>query len=212
MKWIQKSTANLFPLSIEKSQFAIALKEWLYTGDMYDLDEPVETCELCGHSDIRYQFKIINHHNANEMLVGSECINKFGILATDEIGNILSKEESRREVNKDRQFLIKEAKKRHLINTLISLSAVDKDFDVDSFISYVIDREAFTPKQLSLLFWRLDKHEINYSPRDFKIIIRREREKDQLRNMDSWKLRKLWKSMSPSQQKWVRQNTSFDLE
>jgi hypothetical protein len=57
MSWAQNSAANLLPLSIERSRLAIALKEWLYTGDMYDLEEPVETCELCEHPDIRYQFK-----------------------------------------------------------------------------------------------------------------------------------------------------------
>lgn len=133
MSWAQKSAANLLPLSIEQSRLAIALKEWLYTGDMYDLEEPVETCELCEHPDIRYQFKIINRHNGNEMLVGSECINKFGISATDELGNVLNREESRRRVNRDRRHLVNEARKRRMINALVALCAVEEEFAINSF-------------------------------------------------------------------------------
>ncbi|AOU96633.1 hypothetical protein BI364_00100 [Acidihalobacter yilgarnensis] len=210
MSWAQNSAANLLPLSIEQSRLAVALKEWLYTGDMYDLEEPVETCELCEHPDIRYQFKIINRHNGNEMLVGSECINKFGISATDELGNVLDREGSRRRVNRDRRFLVNEARKRRMINTLVALSAVEEEFDINSFISYVLDRDAFTPNQLALLFWRFDQREIEYSPRDFKIVIRRDREKNQLRQMEDWKIQKLWASMSTSQRTWVRRNTNYE--
>lgn len=210
MSWAQRSAANLLRLSVEKSQLAVALREWLYTGDMYDLGAPEEICELCEHPDIRYQFKIINRHNGNEMLVGSECINKFGISATDELGSILNREESRRRVNRDRSFLVNEARKRRLINTLVALSTVEQQFDIESFISYVIDRDAFTPNQLALLFWRLDQHQIDYMPSDFKLAIRRDREKAQLRQMEAWKLGKLWRAMSSSQQRWVLEHTDYE--
>lgn len=210
MTWAQKSAANLLPLSVESAQLTVALREWLYTGDMYDLETPIETCELCEHPDIRYQFKIINRHNGNEMLVGSECINKFGISATDELGNILGRDESRRRVNRDRRFLVNEARKRRLVNTLVALSTVEETFDINSFISYVLDRDAFTPNQLALLFWRLDHHEIEYSPRDFKLVIRRDREKNQLRQMEDWKIRKVWPCMSTSQRTWVRAHTDYE--
>lgn len=210
MTWAQKSAANLLPLSVERAQLSVALREWLYTGDMYDVETPIETCELCEHPDIRYQFKIINRHNGNEMLVGSECINKFGISATDELGNILGRDESRRRVNRDRRFLVNEARKRRLVNTLVALSAVEETFDINSFISYVLDRDAFTPNQLALLFWRLDQHKIKYSPRDFKLVIRRDREKNQLRQMEDRKIRKLWPSMSTSQRTWLREHTNYE--
>jgi len=209
MSWAHKSAENLLPLSIEKRNLATALREWLYTGDMYDLGSPEETCELCEHPDIRYQFKIINRHNGNEMLVGSECINKFGISATDELGNILNRDESRRRVNRDRRYLVNEARKRRLINTLVALSAREEQFDINSFISYVVDRDAFTPNQLALLFWRLDHHRIEYSPSDFKLTIRRDREKAQLRQMEGRKIQKLWRAMSSSQRKWVQEHTTY---
>ena len=210
MNWAKRSAENLLPLSKDKNSFKAALREWLYTGDMYDLEIAEETCELCEHPEIRYQFKIVNRHNGNEMLVGSECINKFEISATDDVGHVLDREDSRRRVNRDRRFLVNEARKKRMITTLVELSVAEEEFDIDSFISYVLDRDAFTPNQLGFLFWRLDEHQIDYKPSDFKVVIRRNREKDQLRQMDDWKIRKLWRSFSPNQRKWVQENTNYE--
>ena len=115
MSWAKRSAHNILPLSRNKTDLKSALREWVYNGEMYDLEEPVEECELCNHPDIRYQFKIVNTHNANEMLVGSECINRFEITATDEYGIPLSKDESARKVNRDKRYLIEEAGKKRLI-------------------------------------------------------------------------------------------------
>jgi hypothetical protein len=206
MSWVSRSSTNLLPLSKEKQDFQKALKEWVYTGDMYDLEAPIEDCELCEHPAIRYQFKIINQLTANELLVGSECINKFEIAAIDERGRVLSTEESKRKVQRDRQYLITEAKKKKVINVLVALSTKEQDFDIDSFISYVQDRGSFTPNQLSFLFWQLDAQAIEYSPSDFKLTIRKNREKDQLLEMADWKVKKLLKAMSTSQRQWYESN------
>lgn len=210
MSWAKRSAANIFPFSENKDDLKLALNEWLYVGDMYDLEKPNETCELCDHPDIRYQFKIKNIHNSNEMLVGSECINKFKISAIDDDGTILSVEESARKVNRDRRHLVEEARKKRLINALIELKTVEEDFDIESFITYEQDRGAFTPKQLFLLLWRLGEHEIEFRPTDFKVVMKRNREKDQLKTMDDWRIGKLWKSFSSSQKKWVRENTNYE--
>jgi hypothetical protein len=58
LDWKSRSEANLLPLSIEQRWLARALLEWLYNGEMYDLEYPCETCELCEHPDLRYQFKL----------------------------------------------------------------------------------------------------------------------------------------------------------
>ena len=209
MNWASRSANNLFPLSAEKRDLASALREWLYLGDMYDLGAPCEACELCEHPDIRYQFKIVNRLNGNEMLVGSECINRFSISAADEFGNVLDENQSRRRVNRDRRYLVAEARRRRLINVLVTLSALDDEFDIDSFIGYVQDRGAFTPNQLALLFWRLNRNNVEYAPADFRLTIRRNREKDQLRAMKSWRIGRLWPALSPSQRNWVVENTEY---
>jgi len=77
MSWASRSAENILPYSNEKRDLALALKEWLYTDDMLDLEAPIEDCQLCDHPDIRYQFSIQNKFNGHELLVGSECINSF---------------------------------------------------------------------------------------------------------------------------------------
>jgi hypothetical protein len=89
MNWISRSADNIFPYSENKKNISSALTEWMYTGEMHDLEKPTGTCELCNHPDIRYQFNIKNTHNHNELIVGSECINKFEIKSFDDKGSLL---------------------------------------------------------------------------------------------------------------------------
>jgi hypothetical protein len=209
MTWARRAAHNLLPLSREKHSLANALKEWFYTGDAYDLEVPEETCQLCDHPDIRYQFLIQNRCTDSELLVGSECINKFQILAVDASGRVLDETASRSKVNRDRGKLIADARKRRCVNALVALLAKEETFDIKSFITYLQDRGAFTPNQLGFLFWRLDKHEVQYVAGDFKVTIRRDREKSQLLSMEDWKLVKILPALSLQQRKYVARQRSY---
>lgn len=202
MSWIERVAQTLAPLSVESSDVREMLNEWFYTGNAYDLEAPVENCELCGHPDIRYQFEICNEHTANELLVGSECIKRFRITAIDDSGNRLGQEASREKVDRDRSKLITDAKHKRVIDALVALSMREDDFEIDSFINYYREREAFTPNQLKVMIWRLNKHQIPFRPADFKMVMRRDREKQQLREMEGWQIKQLWGCMSASQKNW----------
>jgi hypothetical protein len=208
MSWAQRAASNLLPLSEERSSLAVALKEWAYTGDAYDLGEPEATCQLCDHPDIRYQFLIQNRLTASELLVGSECINRFQIPVVDASGRLLDERTSRSKVQRDRTRLIVDAKKRRVVNALVTLLTRDEAFDIKSFIDYLQDRGAFTPNQLAFLFWRLDKHGVPYTAADFKVTIRREREKRQLAVMEAWKLAKVLPALSLPQRRYVARQRS----
>ena len=203
MSWAERAAANLLPLSKEKSELARALREWRYTGDFNDLEAPVETCQLCDHPDIRYQFEIRNLTTGGTLLIGSECINRFGIAATDEEGNMLNREDSRKKVSRDRRSLIEEARKRRVISALVALAHIDREFNILSFVDYLQDRGAFTPKQLSTVLWRLSKHSSSYNPKDFKLTIKRSREKAQLEDMKDWERRRIEPCLSDSQRKFL---------
>lgn len=140
MNWASRSADNILPVSREQQNLSLALKEWVYTGEMYDLEAPNEDCQLCDHPNIRYQFNIRNAHNHNELLVGSECINKFEIRAVDESGTLLDVIESRRKVNRDKRHLVSEASKKRLINALVKLLKKDEEFEIEKFIDYVQER------------------------------------------------------------------------
>jgi hypothetical protein len=203
MSWASRAAANLFPLSQERSDLTGALREWRYTGTYHDLEVPSADCELCDHPEIRYQFEIGNLHTGSTLLIGSECIHRFGIVATDEDGTALTTSETRKKVLKDRRRLIEEARRRRVVKTLVALAHADKEFNILSFVAYLQERGAFTPKQLSILFWRMTKYQIRFEPRDFKLTIRRDREKAQLAALPDWQLRRLLPCLSNSQQSYL---------
>ena len=93
-----------------------------------------------------------------------------------------------------------------MIASLVELSAVDDEFDIERFIDYLRKRGAFTPKQLATLIWRLGEHDIEYTRSYFKMTIRRRRERRQFREMEDWQLDKIWPCLSPSQRRWCHEH------
>jgi hypothetical protein len=184
MSWAQRAAQNIIPLSIEKSNLAAALREWRYEGGFHDREETDADCELCDHPDIRYQFEIRNQFTDAKLQIGSECINRFGISATGDDGEDLDAVGTRTKVSRDRRTLIEEARKKRVITALVALSQADPEFRIVSFIDYLQDRGAFTPRQLDTLLWRFAKHRVPVDARDFKLTIRRGREQAQLLSTD----------------------------
>ena len=144
----------------------------------------------------------MNNETENELLVGSECIKRFRISALDEFGDRLDELESRQKVDRDRTKLISDAKQRRVINALVALSMEDDEFDIESFIKYYRGRQAFTPNQLKVVIWRLTEHDVDFRPSDFKMIMRRDRERGQFRRMQDWQVKKIWPCLSSSQRNW----------
>lgn len=206
MSWASRAAANLLPLSKEQHDLARALREWRYTGEFFDLETPSADCELCDHADIRYQFQIRNLFSDESLLIGSECINRFGIAATDEEGRTLDAEGTRRKVASDRHKLIENARRRRVITALVALAHKDQEFDIRSFIDYLQDRGAFTPKQLSLLLWRLARKGIPHEPKDFRLTIRRNREKAQLHALKDWELERVKPCLTAGQREYLERS------
>lgn len=207
MDWKLNATNNLLQLS-ESCNLKDALSEWFYTGDIEDVGGAVETCELCNHPNIRYKFEIMNKYNNNTMYVGSECIGKFEIQGISQSGIILSKEETIKKVRTDKRRFIQDVKTKEVLNSLVALSNKDPEFarTSESFYEYYQERGAFTPNQLSLLIYKLDKNRIRYNKYYFKMTIRRSREKEQLLNMEGYKVKNIWNCMSNSQIIWFKEN------
>lgn len=204
--WLERVKVNIFPVSFEQNDVRKALNEWVYHGNMYDVEVAEETCELCDQPHIRYQFEIINIITGNVLQIGSECIKRFNIGVVDQKGNILSTDAARKKVNKDRNKLITDAKVKSVLNSLIDLARIDDDFEIESFIKYFKENGAFTPKQLTTLNWRLEKHKIVHTKSHIKMTIKKNKDKDQLLRMDEWKVRKIWDCMSASQREFYINN------
>jgi hypothetical protein len=87
------------------------------------------------------------------------------------------------------------------LNALRDLGVKDDNFDSEGSIKYYIKVFAFTPKNLSNILYRMSVHGILHDPHDFRIIIRRSRDKEQLKEMEDWKVKKMWTAFSASQKK-----------
>ncbi len=206
MNWIERVKENVLPVSNEKYNIRKALDEWVYEGNMYDVEVADEICELCDHPNIRYQFEIVNQLNNNALLIGSECIIRFKISVIDKSGKKLSFDEAKKKVTKDKSRLVTEAKEKSVLNTLVVLAGIDHNFNILNFIEYFKERKAFTPNQLALLIWRLERANIDFKKSHFKLTIKRNREKEQLLQFEDWKLNRIWSCLSNSQKQFVIQN------
>lgn len=206
MNWIERVKENVLPVSNEKYNIRKALDEWVYEGNMYDVEVADEICELCDHPNIRYQFEIVNQLNNNALLIGSECIIRFKISVIDKSGKKLSFDEAKKKVTKDKSRLVTEAKEKSVLNTLVVLAGIDHNFNILNFIEYFKERKAFTPNQLALLIWRLERANIDFKKSHFKLTIKRNREKEQLLQFEDWKLNRIWSCLSNSQKEFVIQN------
>lgn len=139
-------------------------------------------------------------------MIGSECITRFKISVIDQSGKKLSLEEAKKKVMKDRNRLVTEAKEKSVLNTLVALAAKDHEFDIENFIDYFKERKAFTPSQLNVLIWRLERARIDFKKSHFKLTIKRNREKEQLLKLEDWKLNRIWDCLSNSQKQFIIEN------
>jgi len=194
--WLEEAKKRLLPLSREQNILENAIKEWIWTYDVIDLypqggleedDDPefadgVEYngnyayCGLCGKERLRYVYRINNVFTNNFLYVGSKCIEKFDIASQDGIIG----EERNKELKKRLRETKKATRQNHVIDCLEKcIDSLNKELYLD-FIEYYKINRAFTPKQMLVIARRLDGQNRKYNPQFFKIKMRRDREKNQI--------------------------------
>lgn len=151
--YLKRVAANILPLSQNQKIVTEALKEWEYRGDKSDVEDAVETCQLCDHYPIRYQFKIVNRFTTHRLDIGSECITRFDVAVIDDEGMQQRGAEAAKIVAKDRRKLEEESRRRTVRRALVQLAKVDQRIDsktLDSIANAADDR-GLSPKQASLI-------------------------------------------------------------
>lgn len=207
MSWASEAAKSLLPLSVEKRSLEKALKEWFYTDRFEDLEEAIETCQLCQHPDIRYQFEIQNRHTGHQLLVGSECITKFEIDVLDEDGRKLNKDEARSKVLSHRRQLVEAARQKRVVRNLIELGKTGgfwSSDNVDSFIGYYRSEDGFTPNQMRSVMWGLQNNRIKFKQTDFKLKIKQHKWRDQVVSMSSADRATIWGCLTKAQQESIQ--------
>ncbi|SFN51774.1 hypothetical protein SAMN05421738_1144 [Algoriella xinjiangensis] len=107
-RWSEIAKKNILTLSKNKNNFNLALKEWTFSGNIYDHKVAEEICELCENENLRYHFEIYNGLG-NRLLVGSSCINRFDITVFDKEGI---------EVTENKESYLKKALNEKLIEDI----------------------------------------------------------------------------------------------
>jgi hypothetical protein len=211
--WLENSEKNLLPLSAEKENFAVAIKEWFYTDELIEYEEPEEICELCEKDGLKYHFQIKNEIG-NTLWVGSKCIEKFGITIYDENGIEITE-------NKE-AYLINQAKKKHVKDTLSKLSNINtpgniqghsfKELDSYCINNYNIEGK-FDAKMVNYLFQRFENEKIRFRSNCFKIDLRADESKKLLLNLKIVQYKRIKGALSVSQRKYYKENSRhFDKQ
>lgn len=205
--WLENSKKNILPRSVEQTDFKEALKEWSFTGNIIDHEEPIEICELCEKDDLRYEFEISNALG-NTLWVGSKCIDKFDITVIDEFGDEVTG-------NKN-TYLLKQAKKQHVKNVFENLRESRpggklQGFNKIELDKYCIDKyfleDKLDPKMLNYLFIRLDEESISYDKKFFSISLRSDENKEKLLALIPTQFERIKKALTVQQRKFYTENS-----
>ena len=191
--YTQRVRDSILPLSVGDS-LPKAFEEWSVTENVVDHEKPEEMCELCGQESLRYHFEIRNSLNGNRLWIGSQCILKFD-LSVFEDGRVLSAADAKRKIQRMLEGMQQEA----CIRALEKVATVENNEILANAIQFFRKRKYLTPRLGFVVLWRLTKNRIEHNPSFFKIDLKHDRYKVQLREMDESRVHILWPALSSSQ-------------
>jgi predicted transposase YbfD/YdcC len=186
---------KILPLSVS-DDLSIAFKEWQFSDEVYDHEFACETCELCNQEGIRYHFKINNKLTKNSLWIGSNCILKFNIAVCDG-DKILSNPNAKVKLNK----LTNQMRFTSCLKALENLINLEKNDILKNALQFYKKNEYLTPKYAFVVLWKLNSNKIDYCPSFFRISLKREKLKNDLKEMNISKVHMIWSALKPSQRK-----------
>jgi hypothetical protein len=191
--YTQRVRDSILPRSVADSR-PKAFEEWFFTENYKDHGMPTEVCELCGKEEIRYHFEIENELTREMLWVGSHCILKFH-LAIYEGERRLTEDEAKKKLHQ----LTEKMRLESCIEALKKLAASEDSEILRGALDYYKKNKKLTPKQAFVVFWRLTRNAIDHNPSFFKVNLRREKYRNDLRNMETGRVHLFWRALSPSQ-------------
>ena len=204
--YTQRVMDSILPLSVGDT-LPKAFEEWTVTENVVDHETPDETCELCGQESLRYHFEIRNSLNDNQLWIGSQCILKFG-LSVFEDGRVLSPGDAKKKVHR----IMAQMQQDACIRALQKVAAAENSEILANAIEYFKKHKYLSPKQAFVVFWRLNHHRIDHNPSFFKIDLKHDRFKAQLRQMEGTRVHVLWPALTSSQREMANRFGHFAPE
>ena len=191
----QRVADNILPLSVAGT-LPEAFKEWYFTEETEDHEQAIEECELCDQEQLRYHFKIANRHTHKHLWIGSHCILKFKV-AVYENDQLLDEKKTKKKLD----ALINQMRYESCINVLRRLVEEENNDILGNALDFYQKNKYLTPKFAFVIFWRLKSHKIDHSPSFFKISLKRDKYKRDLREMDTSRVHLIWPALTSSQRK-----------
>lgn len=189
----QRVRDNILPLSVGAS-LPEAFEEWSFTEHTVDHEEPVETCQLCEHEELRYHFEIKNVLTHKVLWVGSQCILKFN-LSVFEDGRRLSPTDAKKKLER----LMQQMRLQSCINALEKLAAKEATDILSSALAFYKKNKYLTPKFAFVVLWRLQSNKIDHSPSFFKVNLQKTKYQQDLRAMPLGRVHTIWPALSSAQ-------------
>jgi hypothetical protein len=190
-----KVKENILPLSISGT-LPEAFNEWYFTDNTIDHEAPIEVCQLCNQEQLRYHFEIKNSYTNYTLMVGSQCILKFQLQVLEN-GRLLNEVETKKKLD----YLIKKMRQESCIKALDRLAEAEDSDILSNARAYYKNNKYLTPKQAFVVFWRLNVNEIDYSPSFFKVSLKKDKYKNDLRLMQENRVQLIWPALTYSQRR-----------
>ena len=191
----QRVRDNILPLSVG-STLPEAFEEWSFTERTIDHEEPVESCQLCDHEELRYHFEIKNVLTKKTLWVGSQCILKFN-LSVFEQGRRLSADDARKKLER----LMQQMRLESCIKALDTLATREESDILSNALAFYKKNKYLSPKFAFVVLWRLQSNKIDHSPSFFKINLRKDKYQRDLKEMPLSRVHVIWPALSSTQRK-----------
>lgn len=204
------SISNLLALSQEKADFAVAVREWEFTGDIHEYPECDAKCELCEHKGLRYHFQIGNAIGSR-MNVGSECIKKFDIQVNDAHGKAITGD-----VVRYLHGLVRDKRRKEAMQQLLSTRSTKdmhgysrKELDEDCYVSLIIEGIKPDAKMVNYLFLRFEEEKIPFEPKDFSVSSKTYEDKTKLLALKPHQFKRIIPALSKKQIQYYQNSKEF---
>jgi len=191
----QRVADNILPLS-RTGTLPEAFKEWYFTEHTEDHEHAIEECQLCDQEQLRYHFEIRNKYTQRHLWIGSQCILKFKVAVYDD-ERLLDEKGAKKKLDS----LVKQMRFDSCMKALQRLVLEENNDILSNALDYYQKNKYLTPKFAYVIFWRLNANKIDHSSSFFKISLKRDKFKQDLRDMNTRRVHVIWPALTSTQRK-----------
>jgi hypothetical protein len=216
IEWINRVKENIFKNSQNQANIEDALGEWRYTGNYFTKYN--ETCQICSQHPIVYMFQIYNDLTNKDLLIGSDCIQKFAVIDTKAIKvyddnqmRITNDRLIKKKIRKDLNTMIGDSKKIEALGILEELFEITNDPYIEKLYLDYTETNMLSPNRMLYVYMLMKRNKIEKDPKTFNIDLLHYGSIEELLNMDTNNFNIMWNLLTDGQRKKVKNRKEFWL-